>query len=208
MTTSPTDDTQSAREVLVPVGPLISQIPRATDGFPSEAVAEHWRLRGCGIACLRMVLSAYGMDHGSYWSLINEGVAAGAYCDRGWIHHGLVDMAFRHGVAGWAQRNRTTTQLGEELIAGHLVIASVTVCFRGGQPRADAPDHVHSPGGHLVLVTGVQLASDGQPIMLRVHHPSATAANNLSDQWVSNERFTASFTGSYMAFPEPSSRTT
>lgn len=199
------NQTHSAREVLVPVGPLISQIPSVDDEFPSQALAEHWRLRGCGIACLRMILSTYGIDHGSYWSLVNEGLDAGAYCDRGWIHHGLVDLAFRHDVAGRAQRNRTTSELCDELAAGHLVIASVTVCFRGGQAQTDAPDKVHSPGGHLVLVTGARLASTGEPTELRVHHPSATPANNLSDHWVAYGQFTASFSGNYMAFPEPGS---
>jgi len=152
-----------------------------------------------------MILSSYGADHASYWSLVNEGLDTGAYCERGWIHHGLVDIAFRHGVAGWSHRNRTIRQLCGELIAGHLVIASVTVCFRGGQPQADVPDKVHSPGGHLVLVTGARLASTGEPTELRVHHPSATSANNLSDHWVAHEQFTASFSGNYMAFAEPGS---
>lgn len=205
MRTSPVDQSQLAREVLVPVGPLISQIPSDNDGFPTTDVAEHWRLRGCGIACLRMILSTYGTEHGSYWSLVNEGLDAGAYCDRGWIHQGLVDLAFRHGVTGWAHRNRTISQLCDELMAGHLVIASVTVCFRGGQAQADAPDKVHSPGGHLVLVTGARLASSGKPLEIRVHHPSATPANNLSDHWVAHEQFTASFSGNLIVFPEPGS---
>lgn len=205
MTVSPTDDAPSASEVLVPVGPLISQIPVDGDGFPTTDLAEHWRARGCGIACLRMILSTYKIEHGSYWSLISDGVDTGAYCDRGWIHRGLVDMAFRHGVDGWAHRNQTTSQLCVELIAGHLVIASVTVCFRGGQPRPDAPDTTYSSGGHLVLVTGARFAGTGDPAWLRVHHPSATPANNLSDRWVSAERFKSSFSGNYMAFPKPSS---
>ena len=62
----PGRETTSAREVLVPVGPLISQIPGPDDGFPSPDLAEHWRPRGCGIACLRMILSSYRIDHGSY----------------------------------------------------------------------------------------------------------------------------------------------
>ena len=205
MTASPADQSRSALEVLVSVGPLISQIPSDDDGFPTSDLAEHWRLRGCGIACLRMILSTYGTDHGSYWSLVNEGLDAGAYCDRGWIHQGLVDVAFRYGVAGWARRDRTIGQLCDELIAGHLVIASVTVCFRGGQAQADSPDKVHSPGGHLVLVTGARLTSTGEPTELRVHHPSATVANNLSDHWVAHEQFSASFSGNFMAFPEPAS---
>ncbi len=195
-------------QVLVPVAPLISQIPADGDGFPTQELADHWRLRGCGIACLRMILSTYEIEHGSYWSLINEGVDSGAYCDRGWIHHGLVDMASRREVNGWANRNRSTTQLCDELLTGHLVISSVTVCFRGGQPRTDAPNEVYSPGGHLVVVSGARLADNGDPTEFRVHHPSATRVNNLSDHWVTHDEFAASFSGNYMAFANPSSGAT
>ena len=201
----PGRETAPAREVLVPVGPLISQIPRPDDGFPSPDLAEHWRPRGCGIACLRMILSSYRIDHGSYWSLISEGLQTGAYCDRGWIHQGLLDMATRHGLPGTAHRNRTTTHLSNDLLAGHLLIASVTVCFRGGQPRSDASNQVHTPGGHLVVVTGTRLDNTGGPTEFRVHHPSATPTNNLSNHWVTHERFAASFSGNYLTFPDPGS---
>lgn len=188
------------RQVLVPVGPLISQIPATGDGFPTQDLADHWRPRGCGIACLRMILTTYGIDHGSYWSLVSQGLDAEAYCDRGWIHQGLIDIAARHGVTGSAHRGRTVIDLQHELCAGRLVIASVTVCFRGGQPRPGPPGAVYQPGGHLVLVTGVEVGERDDPIRFRVHHPSATEANNLSDHWVDREPFEASFNGNYLAF--------
>lgn len=205
MTVSTTDRAHSAGEILLQVSSLISQIPSDDDAFPTRELAEHWRLRGCGIACLRMVLSTYGIEHGSYWSLISEGIDGGAYCDRGWIHKGLVDMASRRHLTGWARTNRTTGDLCGELVDGHLAIASVTVCFRGGQPHPEAPTEVYSPGGHLVVVTGARQTADGQPTDFRVHHPSATETNNLSDHWVNHERFEASFSGNYMAFARPTS---
>ncbi len=189
----------------MPVGPLISQIPTDDDGFPTKALAEHWRLRGCGIACLRMVLSNYRIDHGSYWSLVSEGLDAGAYCDQGWIHQGLVDMARRHGLTGWAHRSRTTTDLCGELTNARLVVASVTVCFRGGMARPGTANDFYSPGGHLVVVTGARVTANGEPAEFRVHHPSATESNNLSDHWVTQDRFEASFSGNYIAFAKPTS---
>lgn len=193
--------TRPERETLLTVGALVTQIPRAGDGFPTPELAEHWRPRGCGIACLRMVLAAHNVEHGTYWALINAGVDAGAYCDRGWIHQGLVDLAAAHGVPGVAHRRRIIDDLADEIDNHCLVIASVTVCFRGGQPHPGTGTYPR--GGHLVLVTGARWATGGDPAVaeLRVHHPSATEANNLANHWVPRDRFEASFSGNYMTFP-------
>ena len=187
----------------VDVGELISQIPQPGDGFPSEAEAEHWRLRGCGIACLRMVLDAHAAPSETYWSLVTEGVERGAYCDRGWIHQGLVDMAAQRGIPGRAYRRSQLTDVVDELESGRLVIASVSVCFRGGQtsPTGDR----YPSGGHLVLVTGVR-RSGSELEAFRVHHPSATPANNWANRWVDVPAVEASFSGNYLAFdPAPAS---
>ncbi|MEM9611677.1 MAG: C39 family peptidase [Actinomycetota bacterium] len=195
----PSSSTPKHREVVVPSAGLISQIPRLGDGFPTEELAAHWRPRGCGIACLRMVLTSFGVEHDSYWSLIEEGLNADAYCDRGWIHQGLVELAERRGVAGVSIRHADVDRLVGRLGRGDLVIASVTACFRGGQPEPEADGAPYAPGGHLVLVKGARF--DGDRVLdLLVHHPSATEANNLADHWVSAERFTPSFSGNFMAF--------
>ncbi|MCP5033949.1 MAG: hypothetical protein GY939_19280 [Actinomycetia bacterium] len=182
----------------IPVGDLISQIPGPEDGFPSPELAEHWRLRGCGIACVRMVLESFGTDPGPAWPLIDEGLQAGSYCDRGWIHQGLVDMAQRRGITGRAQRG-TTADVAASITRGHLVIASVTVCFRGGQPHPSRAG-TYQPGGHLVLVTGAAIDTGGAPTALRTHHPSATEKNNWPNHWVDHDTFAQSFSGAYILF--------
>jgi hypothetical protein len=186
--------------VLNPVCELISQIPGPDDGFPTPEIAEHWRYRGCGIACIRMILTTRGIEPDPYWSLIQEGVQAGSYCDRGWIHQGLVDMAQRRGIAGHAIRNAAIDDLTADVTRGSLLIASVTACFRGGQPHRSGHG-THQPGGHLVLVTGAAINHDRTTARLRVHHPSATPANNWADRWIDAAAFAASFSGAYLTFP-------
>jgi hypothetical protein len=188
--------------VTTPVCDLISQIPCPDDGFPSAELAEHWRPRGCGIACVRMILTSHGIDPGSYWSLIEEGVAAGAHCDKGWIHQGLVDLIELRGINGHARQHATTADLAGDLLTRSLAIASVTVCFRGGQPLPSG-DGVYRPGGHLVVVSGVETDSDGRPTAFRVHHPSATPANNWANRWINTTLFSPSFSGAYLRFPSP-----
>lgn len=187
-------------QITVPVGELISQIPLATDRFPSDTEANHWRPRGCGIACLRMVLAANNIDDPGYYELITQGIKAGAYCDRGWIHQGLVNLAASHGLQGQTRRG-TPDDIVDSLTTGHLVIASVTVRFLGGYPQANG--HPRSPGGHLVMVTGVRSKPNKQHTAFRVHHPSSNTNYNWSNRWIANRPFTASFAGTYIEFVAP-----
>ncbi|MEM7340532.1 MAG: C39 family peptidase [Actinomycetota bacterium] len=189
----------STHEILVRSAGLVTQIPRPGDGFPSADEAAHWRPRGCGIACVRMILDTHGIEGDTYWSLVTEGVDAGAYCDRGWIHQGLVDMLSQRGIRGHARRRVSVDDLAGELAQGRLVIASVTANFRGGELRLAPEIGTYPTGGHLVLVTGVSVV-DGVVSALRVHHPSATEENNRADHWVDAAPFAASFSGNLMAF--------
>ena len=193
---------------LIPVCELISQIPEPGDQFPSAELADHWRQRGCGIACIRMVLKSFGVQPDPYWPLIQEGLEADSYCDRGWVHQGLVDMAQRRGILGQAKRNATAQDVAVEIAQGALAIASVTVCFRGGQHNPSDDGRCYRSGGHLVLVTGVTTDHTGEPARFRVHHPSATEHNNWANRWVNVTAFTASFSGSYMAFGPASATST
>jgi hypothetical protein len=178
--------------------PFISQIPRPGDGFPSVDLAEHWRYRGCGIACLRMVLEGLGAEAQGYWALVAEGLDRRAYNERGWIHQGLVDMARDRGIAASSKRQTTVTGVSEDLQAGHVVVASVTACLRGGQASASGTPQPR--GGHLVVVTGVRVGDLGALDALRVHHPSAVEANNWQNRWIPYDNFERSFNHAHMVF--------
>lgn len=206
MTISPhTNQTATHQLVTVPVGDLISQIPAATDDFPDAATAEHWRPRGCGIACLRMVLAANNVDDPGYYELITRGLQAGAYCDRGWIHQGLADLAASYSIVGRTRRGGPD-DVASSLTNGHLITASVTVRFRGGQPDSDG--NPLRPGGHLVIVSGVSFGPDETIDRFRVHHPSSNPRYNWSNHWIDHAPFAASFAGTFIEFTTPLSGTT
>jgi hypothetical protein len=181
--------------------PFISQMPLPGDGFPSPADAEHWRTRGCGIACLRMVLAGLTGEAGGYWSLVAEGLRRDAYCDRGWIHQGLVAMARDRGIDARSRRATGPADVAADVMAQAAVVASVTPCFKGGQLSVTGA--ARPRGGHLVLVNGVRLDEHRRPAAFRVHHPSATAEHNWQDRWIGAAAFDRSFNAAHMVFRSP-----
>jgi hypothetical protein len=171
------------------------------DGFIADEEAKYWQQRGCGIACLRMVLDGVLRTRGarletSYASLISEGLALGAYCDRGWIHARLVRLAEEYGVQGTAFRSTTTSSIVAELDKDRPCIASVTVKFEGGQ--IDASGRPLRRGGHLAVLFGYAQEADRVTAFL-VNHPSA-GSSNWERRWISIEQFEASFSGGLMSF--------
>jgi hypothetical protein len=171
------------------------------EGFNSRADAEHWQERGCGIACLRMVLAAFYERRGdrfivSYGELVSQGVSLGAYCDRGWTHAGLVDLAQQYGVFGEAHRHASIREIAAAIDRGEPCIASVTVKFQGG--NLDEGGRVRQPGGHLVVVMGYAV-NEGDIVAMLVHHPSSGSAN-WQRRLISAGEFTRSFAESFMSF--------
>jgi hypothetical protein len=179
-------------------------------GFQSIEDAQFWQERGCGIACLRMVLDGFRKQHGhqasgtKYGDLVYRGLEAGAYCERGWIHAGLVKLASEYGIVGKTFRRPLfgcpdAAALLNEIRMNRPCIASVTVGFEGGQLNRDGT--VISPGGHLVVVLGFE-GNDPKPERILVHHPSSWKEYNWESRWIDFQRFEASSTGSFMSFWE------
>lgn len=127
-----------------------------------------------------MVLAYYGLPVPEQSDLLWQGLELGAYCDRGWIHHGLVELGERHGLTGRAIAAPTVDDLTESLAVG-LPIVSVTWKFPTDGRR----------GGHLVLFTGEDRSAEGGPVV-RFADPSRWGADN---DCVSRSRFEASYTG-------------
>lgn len=194
----------SPGETLIEDVPFFSQHPGDDHDFPNAELAAYWRLRGCGIACLRMVIAGAAADpvvNSSYWSLVKEGLDRGMYNDRGWIHQGLVEMAQDYGVAGSSRRRTTIVEVAGDVQSGRLVIASVTLCFRGGQKKPSGG--TYEKGGHLVVVNGADVDEKQRVRRLRVHHPSASLHNNWQSRWITVEAFERSFSSTHMAFERP-----
>jgi hypothetical protein len=90
------------------------------EGFRSPEDAIYWQERGCGIACLKMILDGFRISDDlplvpSYGELLHRGLDMGAYCERGWIHTGLVRLANEYGIQGTAFRQSQTKKLLEEV---------------------------------------------------------------------------------------------
>lgn len=172
---------------------LLHDVKRFAQRFSDEEWAQglsiqghhagFWAERGCGVACLRMILHFFTGREEAYADLLAEGVGQGAYGDRGWIHAGLAAMAQRRGIAARACAVQGAAELRAVLEHGP-VIASVTLGFPEDGRR----------GGHLVVVCGFEERHS------RVVHVRDPARWGESSSSVGEPRFLASFSGRVIRF--------
>ncbi len=113
--------------------------------------AVEWQKLGCGIASLAMVIDFYHPGTVLVDTLLNEGIAAGAYSKAsGWKHADLVLLAHRYGLDGknydlsHLEMPAAFTQFKQSLSEGP-VIASVYYKF---DPKSTIP--------HLVVINGIE----------------------------------------------------
>ncbi len=165
----------------------------------SQEDAAHWSVRACGVACVKMLLAGADIHLGKndlaskpMWELIGEGLHEKAYCDRGWIHAGLLKLLRKYGISGECHRRTTITKIAEVIRHGNVCIASVSVGLRGGEK--DEAGNIVGKGGHLVLFHGVRQNEAGIT-ELRCHHPSSHLPWNWKNLWISRERVEKSFSG-------------
>lgn len=177
-----------------------------SDGFESFSEGHDWRMRGCGIASLRMVVDAYLQQEnpeatcGGQGDMIHKGVEAQAYkAGVGWIHWGLANMAGAYDLWAEARREKTYLDVAEEISKNHPCIISVSPRFAGGEinPETEKP---LSRGGHLVVAYGVLYDEAGQVTDFLVHHSSCFDGWDKPQWQVGLEAFTASFSGNFICF--------
>lgn len=131
---------------------------QALGGTALGPVAE-WSDRACGLAALRMILTAFGHRAPPLTELVTTGVARGAFTDRGWLHADLADMAT--GLGAPAQAEAVTAAALPGRLEEGPAIASVTLGFPADGRR----------GGHLVVLRGYELDAADPLILFR--DPSA-----------------------------------
>lgn len=139
---------------------------RASGASTREAYAR-WCSRLCGMACLRMALSARDGHAPSLFTLLDGCLEYGGYVEEsGGRVRGLLYRQFseftrdRYQLQADVITSLDAGRMRSELGKGRLVIASVHKEIR--RPERQPP----GTGGHLVLVTGQQ---DDQ---LTFHNPS------------------------------------
>lgn len=171
-------------------------------GFKNKEEAEYWQCRGCGIASLKMIIDGFNRFRNidisvPYGTLLYKGLAAGAHCDAGWIHSGLVKMAEEYNIQGETHRNADANDVLLQLENNRPCIVSVTLGFNGG--KTDRQGKVRRKGGHLIVVKGV-VKENGTLTGFIVNHPSSYLPLNLENYFVKLEDFKNSFSGSFMSF--------
>lgn len=127
----------------VPFVPFFSQFADISD--------PKWRKVGCGVASLAMLIEFYRPGSVSVDTLLDEGIASGAYLNNaGWTHKGLADLANNYGLMSAPHdlssmsMDTAFSEIRTALKEGP-VIASVHYTF---DPKNPIP--------HLVVINGIE----------------------------------------------------
>lgn len=137
-----------------------------THGFPDRKTYRFWSQRMCGIACLESMLLYWKIDKPCRYRLLKDALSAGVYVLQNGQVHGLVYRPFavwvskRFGLNVQVRPHLELVEFGAGVENDGFVMASVSREIRN--PRTPCSN----PGGHLVLVFGVEGAD------IRFHNPS------------------------------------
>ncbi|MGW1768426.1 C39 family peptidase [Streptomyces sp. NPDC002073] len=135
-------------------------------GADSPEEYRFWSWRVCGMACLRMALTHWGIDAPPNVTLGKEYLEAGAYVPKDGGLHGLIYEPFarhtraRFGLHAESRPHLPLSEVAQQLRAGRLVMLSVHPGVRSAD--AEPPQR----GGHLVLAVGADEES------VTIHNPS------------------------------------
>jgi len=114
----------------------------------TDITSPKWQKVGCGITSLGMIIEYYKPGTVSVDTLLEDGIAQGAYSDAGWTYKGLIGVSSAYGFTGeshdLAGRADAFAQFKEAVERGP-VIASVYYKFEPGNPIP-----------HLVVITSIE----------------------------------------------------
>jgi len=147
--------------------------------------ANYWGESVCGLACLRMIMGHYQIPVVSAYDLLIEGIQLNAYCEQGWIHLGLANIALKFDLNAKPMAIKDGDELEMLLTKFGPVIVSVT-----GQLPEDG-----RKGGHLIVACGRH--KENGEFMITFRDPSKWGKSNSI---VTEKRFLASFTGRGIVF--------
>ncbi len=168
----------------------------AETGATSPQEYAYWTDRACGIACVKMVVEAFGGPKRPLMEWIQAGLAINGYLvqttpegaqeERGWIHRSLAQLIEQAGYQAQAQA-ATLQDIVAQIRLGNLVIASVS--YEIGTPKP-----VTRKGGHLVVVLGAVL-EDNQLTHVIINNPSGRTQILQQAAEIPIDRFSAGYTG-------------
>jgi hypothetical protein len=176
------------------------QDPRWRDsGARSAAEYAYWARKTCGLACLKMILAAWGAPVPPTMRLVERALAWRAYVPlpgtdrvRGLIYRPFADwVAAEHQIAVEVAPELPAADLAGRLGPGTVAIASVHPWIRW--PARTPPER----GGHLVLVTG---SGAGQ---LTLNNPSGLPGHSQQGARVTMADFGRFYAGRGMLVTVP-----
>ncbi len=169
----------------------------AESGAETPEEYAYWTDRACGVACVKMVVEAFGGSRRPLVAWARAGVALSGYlndkrpdgssAERGWLHSALAKLILNEGFFA-EPRPVELTDFPGLLNANYLLIASVSY-----QIGTELP--VTKRGGHLVVVSGVDLDDNGHLAAVIVHNPSGRSEQLRACACIPVERFAAGYTG-------------
>lgn len=127
---------------IVPDVPFYSQF--------ADIKAPKWQKVGCGVVSLAMVIDYYNLNTVSVNTLLNQGIADGAYSSAGWTYKGLISLGKKYGLDGDSYDFATLSQKNafskfKSYLDDGPVIVSVHYKF---DPKSTIP--------HLVVINGIK----------------------------------------------------
>lgn len=127
-----------------------------------------WAWRDCGIACVKMILSAKGKaKKRTIMDLTHEGIKLGGYIvyengklvDKGWFHNSLVNLLKKYTIKSCTKKFQSAESIALDILKNRLVILSVLVPGRSHiqEDGSFESKDSHKPSGHLLLAYGVKM---------------------------------------------------
>lgn len=148
-----------------------------------------WKDRACAIACIKMILSAKGIETPPLDEMIQKGLALDAHGPSGWIHNGLIKLAAEYGStlsrAEWrASETKTNEELNEEGI--RFLVSEI----RAGRPVivSAIKKFTEKDKFHMVVLVGFQ-EQNGVINGFLYHDPDSTMYTEGENQYVPMDIF-------------------
>jgi hypothetical protein len=168
----------------------------AESGAKDPEEYAYWTDRACGVACVKMVVEAFGGPVNPLVAWARAGVELGGYltesrqdgslAERGWLHAALATLITRAGFFA-EPRAMEIAEFPDLFTRGYLLIASVSYQIGTRLP-------ITRRGGHLVVVSGAEMM-DEHLEAIYVQNPSGRTAELRSNARIPVGRFASGYTG-------------
>ncbi len=169
-----------------------------------SSIADRWARDACGIASLKIAIESikrvdnHSFSLSSISTLSEMAKKDGAYIDTiGWKHKSLISIAKKYGLSGSNFVEEGHLSICANILKNRIVIASVTLYFRGGKTIVNNGIAKKLPkGGHLIVLKAFKwengkcagfIYDDCQDEILR--------DNAVSESFVSISDFSNSYSG-------------